>query len=61
MTDEWLRKAKKKKKTFCVLIINLDNFKPINDNFGHSEGNEVLCNFADMLEILVVQKALLQD
>ncbi|MGK3430139.1 GGDEF domain-containing protein, partial [Klebsiella pneumoniae] len=32
------------------MIIDLDNFKPINDNFGHSEGNEVLCNFADMLE-----------
>ena len=57
MTDESLRKAKKKKKTFCVLIIDLDNFKPINDNFGHSEGNEVLCNFADMLEDLSSSKS----
>ncbi len=56
MTDESLRKAKKKK-TFCVLIIDLDNFKPINDNFGHSEGNEVLCNFADMLEDLSSSKS----
>ncbi|MET6892297.1 diguanylate cyclase [Klebsiella pneumoniae] len=29
----------------------------MNDNFGHSEGNEVLCNFADMLEDLSSSKS----
>ncbi|HGS6409625.1 TPA: sensor domain-containing diguanylate cyclase [Klebsiella quasipneumoniae subsp. quasipneumoniae] len=50
ITDETLRKAKKKKTKFCVIIIDLDNFKPINDNFGHSEGNKALCTFATVLE-----------
>lgn len=50
MMDELLRKVKKKKKIFCVLIIDFDNFKLINDNFGYLEGNEVFCNFVDMLE-----------
>ncbi len=32
-------------------------FKPINDNFDHSEGNEVLCNLRDMLEDLSSSKS----
>ena len=38
---------------FGVLYIDLDQFKPINDAFGHEAGNVVLCEFARRLQALV--------
>jgi diguanylate cyclase (GGDEF)-like protein len=38
---------------FGLLYIDLDQFKPINDGFGHAAGNQVLCQFADRLRALL--------
>ncbi len=34
----------------AMLVIDLDNFKLINDNFGHLKGDELLHSFAKLLE-----------
>ncbi len=38
-----------KKKDFAVIMIDIDNFKEINDEFGHSIGDLVLIDYANKL------------
>ena len=42
--------AKRNKQTFAVLFLDLDNFKLINDSYGHSVGDELLIKVAKILE-----------
>lgn len=35
---------------FCVVLVDLDEFKALNDRFGHSEGDRVLVQAARLLE-----------
>ena len=32
----------------ALLCLDLDSFKPINDNFGHQKGDQVLCDLAEI-------------
>ncbi len=34
---------------FSIMLIDIDNFKSINDRFGHGIGDQVLCGFANRL------------
>jgi diguanylate cyclase (GGDEF)-like protein len=34
---------------FCIMIIDVDHFKQVNDNFGHQAGDKILCELADVL------------
>jgi diguanylate cyclase (GGDEF)-like protein len=46
---EW-RRASRTGRSFSVVLIDLDNFKAINDNFGHLEGDLVLSRIGRILE-----------
>lgn len=40
--DNWLKDARKTKDRICCLAFDVDNFKHINDHFGHLMGDEVI-------------------
>jgi diguanylate cyclase (GGDEF)-like protein len=45
-----VKRANRHKYEFALLVIDCDNFKPINDTYGHSFGDEFLKHFAFLLE-----------
>lgn len=47
--EQYWRQAQRTGGALGVLYLDLDDFKPINDNFGHKEGDRVLCTIADYL------------
>jgi diguanylate cyclase (GGDEF)-like protein len=48
-----LGKARSGSKSYVVLLIDLDQFKPINDLFGHQVGDAVLCEVANRLQAAI--------
>ena len=47
--NNYVSLAKRERKTFSVMIIDLDHFKSINDRYGHPAGDAVLKLFADVV------------
>lgn len=50
VSEHILDLAKREKQELCVIIIDIDKFKTINDTYGHSIGDEVIIEFSKILQ-----------
>jgi two-component system cell cycle response regulator len=41
--------AKRHKRPFSLIMVDLDHFKLVNDTYGHEDGDRVLCHVAELL------------
>ncbi|WP_286271631.1 GGDEF domain-containing protein [Thalassotalea hakodatensis] len=44
-----IHEAKENQSVISIMVIDIDHFKTINDNYGHSTGDEVIISFAKLL------------
>ena len=51
--DKEVARASRSDATLAVIVADLDDFKAINDGFGHDAGNRVLQTFADVLRAIL--------
>jgi len=42
----------------CLMMIDIDNFKPINDRFGHAAGDQILVQVAALVKSIVTEEHL---
>lgn len=48
--------ARENDQELCCIMVDIDHFKQVNDNFGHDVGDKVICFLADVLQSCVRDK-----
>jgi diguanylate cyclase (GGDEF)-like protein len=48
--ETYINRRIEDEKTFCLVIVDIDDFKRVNDEFGHPAGDELLQQFATELK-----------
>ncbi len=51
--DQALRECRRQKRQLALLYVDLDNFKPVNDTFGHETGDQLLLQLTQRLRGLI--------
>lgn len=54
-----LARVQRQRSSLSLLMLDLDHFKAINDNFGHQTGDQVLIEFAQRLQSVLRKPAML--
>ncbi|MBI3354059.1 MAG: sensor domain-containing diguanylate cyclase [Nitrospirae bacterium] len=58
--DIEIRRAKEQRRELSLIFLDLDNFKPVNDNHGHLAGSRVLTEVGAILrDVIVAEEAVI--
>jgi diguanylate cyclase (GGDEF)-like protein len=50
MLDQEIKRCERYPKPMCLLMMDIDDFKPYNDSFGHLEGDQLLIEVANVIK-----------
>lgn len=53
--DKWIHYAKRYPTQVSLMILDLDNFKTINDNFGHLIGDKIILDMVNLIKSIIRQ------